>query len=490
MATKKLAKLNLNEDIISSNDNLSSSIAKIEGQSNPLWGGHLARGTNELVQKMNSTISSDKRLFSVTIESLKAQLKMHAKRSIINSTGAENLVTNLEKLKKGILSGKITIDESSKNIYESIETYINDNHPENLNEFHICFSENSQSSGDLRLWVREAYHSLDSAVQNLQAALIDKAEENVKSILPGISNSQLSQPISLGHYLLAYATALGRDRSRITESRERMNESPYCSGEIAGSLFNYNREMVSRNLGFNKACANSIDAINSRDFAVEFLTVSNSIITNLSRLSEDLIRWHSSANNFVEFSNAFVTPSKVGPYRRDPEALEMIRAKSSKILGSLMTVATIAKSLPMEYSSDYREITEPVTNSYDTLLNSINTMSALIADFTINRKKMKEASSHSFSTAGDLVQWIIANVTPNYEYATNLSHKIIEYALDKNKKLSLLELDELQSLEPKITNDIYSVLIPSRAMIGRRSGNGSNPVQIRKAIRSARRKFI
>jgi argininosuccinate lyase len=283
---------------------------------------------------------------------------------------------------------------------------------------------------------------------------------------------------------------LGRDRSRIADARVRMNESPYSSGDISGTSFNYNIEMPARILGFSKASNNSVDAICSRDYAIEFLAIAANSIITLSRLSGEMIDWHSTSRKFIEFSNAFVEQSEVLPYKRDPEALEMIRAKSAKVCGGLSTVMMIVKGLPMEYSGDYREISEPVISSYDNLLNCLNTMSAMVADFTTNRKKMKEAASQEFSTTIDLVEWLLQNVTPSQSEAQRISREIVEYAITKGKKLSLLELTELKKIEPKINNDVYSALIPSRAMIGRRSGNGSNPVQIRKAIRAARREYL
>lgn len=491
MAIKKIANLDhKGENLSSSNDNLSASISKLEGFSNPLWGGHFAKGANELSQKLNSTISYDKKLYAVAIESVKAQLRMHAKRTVINAADAESLVTTLDKFKKEIIDGKFVFNDSFKDIYQVLEARVKESAPKLVDAFNTARSEGTQLAGDLRLWVRDAYTSLDAALQNLQAALIDKAEENVKAIFPGNCHSQLTQPVSLGQHLMAYVNMFGRDRARIADARDRMNESPYASGEIAGTSYNLNREMVSRILSFNKACSNSVDAICSRDFAVEFLSVAASAAVNLSRLAEELVRWHSSESDYIEFSNAFVTQSSVAPYRRDPEALEMIRAKSGRVFGALVSVLTITKALPLEFSNDYREITEPVVDSYDTIINCTNTMAATVADFTTNRKKMKEAASHSFSTTLDLVDWLVQNTGNSLSKSQIISRKIVEYAIDKGKKLSLLEIAELQKIEPKITDDVYSVLIPSRAMISRRSGNGSNPVQIRKAIRAARRKFI
>jgi argininosuccinate lyase len=327
-------------------------------------------------------------------------------------------------------------------------------------------------------------------LQNLQAALIDKAEENVKTLFPGESHNQLTQPNSFGHHLMGYVEMIGRDRSRIKDARKRLNESPYGSGEVAGNNFNLNRDMVSRILGFDKVASNSVDAINDRDYAVDFSAFASTCAMHLSRIAQDFINWHNTQNGYISFSEAFVVQSQVVPYKRDPEFLEVIRGQAGKIYGGLVNILVVLKGLNLSYSCDLEQVAEPVMQSYDQLLNSINTMAAAIADFKIDRKKMKEAASQSFSTALDLVDWLVQNADMSLSQAQAKSREIIEYAIEKGKKLSLLEINELKSFSAKITEDIYSVLIPSRAMISRRSGNGSNPVQIRKAIRIAKRNYL
>jgi argininosuccinate lyase len=490
MVARKLKSLNTKPDISGSNDNISSSVSQIEAMAAPLWGGHFKKGANEFTQKLTSSLSYDIRFYAVAIESIKAQTKMHIKRQIIQEVHGKAIIELLDKAKKEITDGKFSFNDGSKSIYEVIFNYVKSNNPDAADWLSVSRSETYQISGDLRLWIRDAMDTLDSALQNLQAALIDKAEENVKTIFPGNVHNQLTQPVSFGLHLMAYGEAFGRDRSRIKDARKRLNESPFASGEIAGNSFNTSREMVARILGFDKTCSNAIDAINNRDFVIEYQAFCSICAVNISRLSEEMIQWHSSQLNYVSFSNDFVNQSQITPYRRDPEAIEMIRAKIGKVYGNLVHVLTILKSLPFEFTSDLKGLAEPVFESYDTMLNCINALSALIADLKINRKQMKEAATHSFSTAIDLVDWLIQTIHLSPKKAEAISRKIIEYAVEKGKKLSLLELKELQTIEPKITDDIYSVLIPSRAIIRRRSGNGSNPVQIRKAIRAARRNYL
>jgi argininosuccinate lyase len=481
-------KKNVMQELPNSNDNVVSSIAK-EALATPLWGGHFSKGANKFTQKLVATLGQDRRYYSVAIESLKAQMRMVFKRNVVAEAEGRVVIEVLDKLKKEIVDGKFVFDEG-KDIYECIYNKLKKANEKAAQWLNVARSSSNQVAGDLKLWVRDAYDTLDSSLQNLQAALIDKAEENVKTLFPGYSNNQLVQPISFGHFLMAFVEMFGRDRSRIKDARKRMNESPFVAGEIAGNSFNVSREMVARSLGFDKASSNSIDAIASRDFVVEFLSFAATSSMHLSRIAEEMLRWHNSQNNYIAFSNEFVTQSQVVPYKRDPEAVEMIRGKASKIYGALVCVLTTLKALPVQFSSDLKDLSEPVFESYDTLLNAVNAMSALIADFKINRKQMKEAASHSYSTAIDLVDWLIQNIGYTPEKAQEKSRQIIEYSINKGKKLSLLDLKELKAIEPKITDNIYSVLIPSRALISRRSGSGSNPVQIRKIIRAARRNYL
>ncbi|MFI4984104.1 MAG: argininosuccinate lyase [Rickettsiales bacterium] len=486
---KKLNNLNYAVPTSITNDNLVSSISQAEGMAAPLWGGHLGKGANDLSKKLISTFSHDRRLYAITINSLKAQLKMQVKRQIVPELAAKKLTETLDAIKKEIAEGKFHYEEA-ESIYDCITRRVAQLAKNEATWLNVANSTASQQAGDLKVWVRDAYDSLDAAVQNLQAALIDKAEENVKTIFPGNSNSQLTQPVSFGHHLLAYVEMFARDRSRIKDARKRMNESPYVSGDIAGTSFHTSRDMVARTLSFDKSCSNSIDAINSRDYVIEFLSTAVNCANHTSKIASEMLEWHGSQNNYINFSENFVAQSQIVPYKRDARILEAIRSKSAKISGYLMAAINLDNSLHTEFSQDYNEFTEPAFDAYDNLLNATKGLASAVADFTINRKKLKEAASHSFSTAIDLVNWLIQSAGSTPEKAQQTSRKIIEYAIAKNKKLSLLEVSELQKFEPKINDEVYSVLIPSRALITRRSGNGSNPVQIRKAIRAARRNYL
>lgn len=475
---------------VNSNDNIVLPVTQTEIMAVPLWGGHFSANNNELMQKHTTTINIDRRVYAAAIESTKATMRMHIKREIIPANEGRQLIDALDKVKREFADGSFELKSGARDIYDNIDRRISEIAPEAYLWFNVARTKSSQVAGDHKLWTRDAVDSMDSSLQNLLAALIDKAEENVKTIFPGNAHNQLTQPISFGHHLVAYIEMFKRDRERIKDARKRLNVSAYTSGEIAGSSYHLNREMVARILGCDSACTNSIEAINSRDYMVEFLAIASNTATHLSRLANEMINWHSTQKQYISFSNAFVTQSQIVPYRRDPEGLEMIRGRASKVYSALFNILSTLKDLPLEFCNDYICIAEDLFNAYDILLNNINAMATLVADFTVNRKQMKEAAVGNFSTAIDLADWLVRNTNSNFEQAQEQTRRLIEYAISKDTKLSLLELSEIKKIISKATDEIYSVLIPSRAIIARRSGNGSSPVQIRKNIRRLRRECL
>lgn len=470
-----------------SNDNATQAFKNKESLPQAVWNENNA--LSPVVAEYTTTISSDYQLYPYAIDSLKAQFKMHIKREIIPEYEGKQLVDALTKVEKELADIK-SLNSYTGSIYDLIEERIAEIAPEAYEWYSVARSQSAQNAGDIRLWMRGAIDVLDASMQKLQSNLIEKAEDTVKTIFPANSNSQLYQPTSFGHHLLAFIEMFGRDRDRLKNARERLNESPFGSGEIVGNSFNLNREMVARTLSFSGAMQNSVDAVCSRDFAIEFLSVIANSFVNISRLAGEMISWHNSRNNYIKFDSSLVMQSSVLPYKRDQFALEAMRAKASKSMGALMTLLSISKDLPLENSADYKEMTDVVMGAFKDLKGSISVLSMMISNFTLNRKAMKEAACKNFSTAQDLVDWIVQNSKVSIGEARSKARSIIDYAIEKDKKLSLLELSELKQFVPQADDDIYSVLIPSRAIISRRSGNGSNPVQIRKALRAAKRKYL
>jgi argininosuccinate lyase len=491
MAIQKIKqnKVSLGTDFANSNVAIVSAVSNVHSESNPIWGGHFGEG-ERISKAALTTLDADKRLYAITVESLRAQVRMNVKRNIIPASEGGKILEELAKIKNSIAEGSFAFSENDRNIYEAIDNHLDKNLGKTAGYLKVARSKNEQIAGDLKIWIRDAYDTLDTSLQNLQAALIDKAEENVKTTMPGYEHGQLAQPISLGHHLMAYVEMIGRDRAHIRDFRKILNKSPFGVGAIGGTAFNINRDMVSRILGFDGITANSLDTVSDRDFTADFLYFATMTSMHLSRYAEELLFWHNPNIGFISFSETFVTPNPLTPYKRDLESIEIVRGKTGNVYSSLHNVLTMLKSLPLGFTSDLFEVTKPVFDSYDALLNSINLIAAATADFIVHRKEMKEAGQYGYSTAQDLQDWLIRETGMNFGAATESTNKIIAYAVAKGKKLSLLELDELQEIEPRINDDVYSVLIPSRSIISRRSAGGSNPVQVRKAIRAARRNYL
>lgn len=490
MALKKIkanstSESGANGQLTSSNDNLTS---HLDSYALPLWGGHFGRGLNMLVDQATATLDFDRKYAMLAINSLQSEIRMKRKRKIVTEAEATSALATLDQVLKEITEGRLSMERYGS-IYEAIFERVREISHENFDALRTGHSLYSQIAGDLRCYVRESYVALEGSLQNLQASLIEKADENVKCIFPGIISNQLAQPTSFGLHLMAYVDMFGRDRSRIRDARKRMNESPYCSGDLAGNLFNLNREMVARGLEFERAISNSVDANNSRDFVLEFLSAISISINNLSRLTSDIISWASTEHGYISFSNEFIEQSQVTPFSRAPKALEAVRGRCVRVYGQLQAALTLLNSMPMNYSIELSQLGGMVNEVFDQAHICITTIAAAVADFKINRKRMKEAASHSYSTAKDLVDWLVIHCDLSITEAESKSRELIEYSINKGKKLSLLELSEIRSIVPGVDNEIYSVLIPSRSLIARRSGGGSNPVQLRKSIRAARRKL-
>ncbi|MBS0235800.1 MAG: argininosuccinate lyase [Proteobacteria bacterium] len=457
------------------------------GTSASVWGYHFDEGYNKLVRN-SLTSKKDIRLWALAIYSMQAQVRMLAKRSIVPDEISKQVIESLDIIKRQLTEGEAKIDSSYASVYEYIQSRLYEMLGDKADYAKVARSHDDQIVGDMKLWVREACDSLESGIRNLISALVHKAEENVKTNMP-IDSQKSDIPVSLAHVLMSYVDAFGRDVARIKDARSRANVSPYSSS-IAGTAFEINRSMVGKFLGFDEITTNSVDSVMDRDFIVEFLSVVSICATHLARMAQDLLNWSASGTRFIEFPGDFVKQHPILVNRRDAEVIEMVRSKTGSVYGSLINALTVLKGLPTGTSYDFTEMMEPAFDAYDATQNSLNIIAAIVTNFIVNRKNMKEAAQAEYSTAPDLTSWLIINLGMTVRDAEKTTRAIVDLAIARGKKLSLLELEELQSVDSRISDDIYGVLIPSRAVISRRSVGGSNPVQVRKAIRAARRRYL
>lgn len=476
-----------NKSFSSTSNEEISEIKNYEFFNNPSWNDEKARrNINDNLQARHS--SQDSKMVIEVLDSLKAQMKICTKKHIIPESAGKKLSEALDKITVELNSQNIV--NSNRSVYDVIESKIREKAPEVYGWFWVARSKSSQKAGDLRFWLRSSLDKLDREIRDLQESLIESAETSVKAIFPMMSHMQITQPSSFGHHLLAYVEAFARDRSRMADARKRLNESPYMSGEGAGTSYQSALESVAKQLDFAKHCSNSVDAVSSRDYAIESLSAFMNCGLTLSKFANEMIYWHSSGCNYISLPQDLVDQSDAVPFKRDLKPLESARAQAQTIIGNLQAAAMVYASVPMQYSSELDEINTQLITAVENLSSSLSIVRQYAESFTINRKRMKEAASKNFSTAIDLVDWIVQNAKVDLLEAQSLTRKVIDFAISKGKKLSLLELSEIKKIIPQADDTIFSVLIPSRAITSRRSGNGSNPVQVRKSIRAAKRTYL
>ena len=338
--------------------------------------------------------------------------------------------------------------------------------------------------------MRDALDALDGALREYQGALLAQAEEHADSIMPGFTHLQSAQPITFGHHMLAYVEMAGRDRGRFRDCRARTNESPLGAAALAGTSFPIDRERTAASLGFERPMANSLDAVSARDFALEFLAAAGICATHLSRLAEEIVIWSSAQFGFVTLSDSFSTGSSIMPQKKNPDAAELVRAKAGRIVGSLVALATVMKGLPLAYSKDMQEDKEPVFDAADTLMIAVQAMAGMVREMRIDTAAMEAAAEAGFSTATDLADWLVRVLGLPFREAHHATGAIVKLAEEAGVALAELPLSAMQSVEARITEDVYDVLTASRSVASRSSFGGTAPEQVRAAVADAKKRFI
>jgi len=355
---------------------------------------------------------------------------------------------------------------------------------------HTARSRNDQVATDFRLWVRNAIDRVDAGLRELQSALIDQAEAYADCVMPGFTHLQIAQPVTLGHHLMAYVEMLGRDRGRFADCRRRLNESPLGAAALAGTAFPIDRDLTAAALGFDRPAANSIDAVSDRDFAVEFLAAAALAGTHLSRFAEEIVIWSTDAFGFVRLSDAFTTGSSIMPQKRNPDAAELVRAKTGLFNGALIALLTVMKGLPLAYQKDMQEDKVPVFEAADALGLCLAATTGLVRDMHPDRERLRDAAARGFSTATDLADWLVRALGLPFRRAHHITGEIVRRAELRGCSLAELPLSELQAVEPAITDAVYDVLDVERSVASRASFGGTAPAQVRQAIAAARRKYL
>ena len=447
-----------------------------------MWGGRFAAGPGALMQAINVSIGFDRRLAAQDIAGSKAHSNMLAKQGIISAKDRDAIHAGLDEIKAEIDAGTFPWSEELEDIHLNIEARLKDKIGEAGGRLHTGRSRNDQVATDFRLWVREHVGLFQNQLTALIEALVDQADANADTIMPGFTHLQSAQPVTFGHHMLAYAEMFARDRARFEDCYERLNESPLGAAALAGTPYPIDREMTAKALGFDRPMANSLDAVSARDFALEALSAATICATHLSRLSEEIVIWTSAQFQFIKLTDAFTTGSSIMPQKRNPDAAELVRAKVGRIMGAFTALSIVMKGLPLAYSKDMQEDKEPVFDAFDALELGLAAMAGMVADMTPNKTRLAEAAGAAFSTATDLADWLVMNLNMPFRDAHHVTGTIVALAEKQGVTLDALALKDMQKVEPRITADIFNVLTPLASATSRTSYGGTAPNNVRKQV--------
>ena len=456
-----------------------------------LWGGRFAGGPAEIMRRINASIGFDKRLYAEDIAGSKAHCAMLVAQNVLSPQDGAAIAAGLDQIRSEIESGSFVFSDVHEDIHMNIEARLSElTGPAVAGRLHTARSRDDQVATDLRLWLRTAIDRLDAAMCQLQEALIDRAEAEAGTVMPGYTHLQIAQPVTFGHHLLAYVEMLGRDRGRLADCRCRLNESPLGAAALAGTSFPIDRHATAAALGFDRPAANSLDAVSDRDFAIEFLSAAALAGMHLSRFAEEIITWTSSEFSFVALSDAFTTGSSIMPQKRNPDAAELVRAKTGRLNGSLVALLTVMKGLPLAYGKDMQEDKVPVFEAVDALELCLAATTGMVRDMRPDHKRLRAAAEAGFATATDLADWLVQVAGLPFRRAHYATGTIVKRAEALGCRLAALPLAELQAIEPAITSAVYDVLDADHSVASRTSFGGTAPERVRAAAQQARKRFL
>lgn len=437
------------------------------------WSGRFKEKTADIVEEFTESISFDKRLWKHDIKGSIAHAKMLAKQGIITSIELKKIIKGLTEINNEIERGEFEFDIKLEDIHMNIETALIKKIGKTGGKLHTARSRNDQVSLDLRLYLKEEIEEIIDLLIKLEYGFIELAEKNLSVIMPGYTHMQRAQPVLLSHHLLAYAHMFDRDRTRLKESLKRVAVSPLGSCALAGTSLNIDRNFVSEILDFNSISENSIDSVSDRDFVLEFLCHSAILMMHISRLAEELVLWSTQEFSFIEFSDAFTTGSSIMPQKKNPDVAELMRGKTGRIYGNLISLLTTMKGLPLSYNRDMQEDKETLFDTVDTVKKTIHVTIQLLQNITFNAKRMAEVAGEGFSTATDIVEYLVKKGVP-FRNAHEITGKIVKYCINNNKELKDLSLEEYKNFSELLDLDIYNFIDPFDSINAKKSQGGTS----------------
>src|SRR5467141_3151821 len=454
--------------------------------SNKMWGGRFTERPDAIMEEINVSIDVDRHLYAQDIAASKPHAAMLAAQGIITATDAKNIGKGLDTILSEIGKGSFDFKRALEDIHMNIESRLSTLIGPAAGRLHTARSRNDQVATDFRLWVRDTVDAIDEALAAYQLALAEKALAHAATVMPGFTHLQTAQPVTFGHHLLAYVEMAARDRGRFADARKRLNESPLGAAALAGTSFPLDRDLTAQTLGFDRPMANSLDAVSDRDFVLETLAAASIAAVHLSRFAEEIVIWVSPLSGLALLSDRFTTGSSIMPQKRNPDAAELVRAKTGRMIGALLGLLVVMKGLPLAYQKDMQEDKEGAMDALAALSLSIAAMTGMVRDLLPDAARMRKAAGLGYATATDLADWLVQNLKMPFRDAHHVTGRIVAAAEKAGVTLDRLPLPAMQAIEPRITMAVFRVLSVERSVASRTSVGGTAP----KNVRSQARKWL
>jgi argininosuccinate lyase len=452
------------------------------------WSGRFNEPVTELVKRFTASIGFDQKLGLYDIEGSMAHAEMLAAQKIITQKDLKAIQSGLQSIQKEILAGTFKWSLDLEDVHLNIEKRLTDKIGEAGKKLHTGRSRNDQVATDLRLWLRETIDQTIQKIKTLQLSVVQLADKHQKTIMPGFTHLQVAQPVTFGHHLMAYYEMLQRDLTRFEDARKRMNQLPLGAAALAGTSYPIDRNRVAKKLKFDGVCENSLDAVSDRDFAIEFTFAASLLMTHLSRFSEELIMWSSPMFGFVEIADGFCTGSSIMPQKKNPDVPELVRGKTGRVTGHLMSLLMLMKAQPLAYNKDNQEDKEPLFDTANTILDALTIYADMLKSVSVNEKNMKEAALKGYATATDLADYLVIKGVA-FRDAHEIVAKAVNAAIKKKCDLSELKIDELKKFSKMISSDVYSHLTLEGSIKSRNHTGGTSFEQVKKSIEKEKKRL-
>ncbi len=452
---------------------------------NAAWGGRFSEQTDAFVKRFTASVSFDQRMYKQDIQGSRAHARMLHKIGVLDRQDVETILQGLDTIEREIQRGEFDWSVALEDVHMNIEARLTELVGDAGKRLHTGRSRNDQVATDIRLYLREQIGLIIAEIKRFECGLLEVAEREVDSIMPGFTHLQVAQPVTFGHHLMAWFEMLKRDASRFADCCVRMNISPLGAAALAGTSYPIDRDFTAEELGFTAPAQNSLDAVSDRDFAIEFCAASAILMTHLSRMAEELVLWASAQFNFIELPDRFCTGSSIMPQKKNPDVPELVRGKTGRVNGHLMCLLTLMKSQPLAYNKDNQEDKEPLFDTIDTVQGSLRAFADMIPAIKCNHQVMRAAARQGFSTATDLADYLVRKNLP-FRDAHEIVGKAVAKGIAEHKDLSELSLQTLQQFSDRIDEDVFEVLTLEGSVAARKHIGGTAPEQVKRAIAQAK----